>query len=233
VYVPVYPKIDEQKISIRPIRADDGDRLRASHARLSPESRYRRFLASKPELSSADAQYLADIDGCSHFALVATLDDPEGSIIAVARFVSIPDAPGTAEFAIVVGDDYQGKGLATELLTQLAEAAAERGVHRFRATMFADNVPVRRMLHRLAVGDPREARMGSTSEIEIDLPGAPANPIIRVRRGLTGVRRGITGARRGLSASGNFAAGVLTPLRSLSGAGRRLRPRRRLHPQSR
>jgi RimJ/RimL family protein N-acetyltransferase len=226
VYVAIYPEIDGQKISIRPIRADDGERLQASHARLSPESRYRRFLASKPELSSADARYLVDIDGCSHFALVATLDDDEGSIIGVARFVNIPDVPGTAEFAIVVGDDFQGKGLATELLTRLADAAAERGVHRFRATMLADNVPVRRMLHRLAAGDPRETRMGSTSEIEIDLPGAPANPIIRVRRGGVALRRA-------LSASGNFAAGVVTPLRSLSGAGRRFRPRRRLPAQSR
>ena len=86
---------DGRQVAIRPIGPDDHERLRASHARLSPESRYRRFLATKPELTSADARYLVEIDGSDHFALVATLpDEPDEPIVAVARYIRLPDDPG-------------------------------------------------------------------------------------------------------------------------------------------
>lgn len=162
---------DGTVVEIRPIRADDSDRLRTSHARLSPESRYRRFLGAKPELSVSDARYLVDIDGCHHFALVAILDD---EIIAVTRFVREPEDPGTAEFAIVVSDEHQRQGLAGELLRRLAEAAAERGVRRFRATILTDNVAIRRLMAALAAGSPNERRMGAVTEVEFELAAAGA-----------------------------------------------------------
>jgi len=119
-------------VTIRPIQADDTERLQLSHDRLSPESRYRRFMSAKPHLTAADARYLVDIDGCHHYALVATVAEPEGeAIIAVARFVRQPDDPRTAEFAIVVGDHWQRQGLGGELLGRLADAAVTRGVERF------------------------------------------------------------------------------------------------------
>lgn len=73
-------------MQIREIRADDGERLRASHARLSAESRYRRFLGAKPTRTEA-ARYLVQIDGREHYALVATasIGGRHGEIIAVAR----------------------------------------------------------------------------------------------------------------------------------------------------
>ena len=160
---------DGTAVAVRPIRSDDADRLRESHARLSPESKYRRFLSAKPELTVADARYLVDIDGCDHFALVATLDDEAESIIAVARFVRLPEHPETAEFAIVVADAYQHQGLATELMKRLGGAAAQRGVKRFRATMLSDNLATRKLLEQVACGPLRERRHGGTCEVDIDL----------------------------------------------------------------
>ncbi len=167
---------DGREVEIRPIRADDGERLRASHARLSPESRYRRFLAAKPVLSAADARYLVEIDGSDHFALVATAaggesGDDDGPIIAVARFVRLPADPATAELAIVVGDRYQRQGLAAELLDRLADAALERGVRRFRATMLAENVAIHRLLEGFAAGGRVQLRRDSITEVEVELPG--------------------------------------------------------------
>ncbi len=164
----------EFPVEIRPIRADDGVRLRASHARLSPESRYRRFLAAKPTLTEADARYLVEVDGRDHVALVATaaVDGVDGEIVAVARFVRLPAEPDTAELAIVVADAYQRRGLATELLRDLAAVATEREITRFRATMLADNIAIQRMLERLAVGEVSCRRRGSVTEMQITLPVA-------------------------------------------------------------
>jgi RimJ/RimL family protein N-acetyltransferase len=161
---------DGTAVEIRPIRPDDGQRLRESHDRLSPESRYRRFLGVKPQLSAADARYLVDVDGSDHLALVATVHDgAEEAIVAVARYIRLADQPRTAEFAIVVGDEFQRQGLATELVDRLAQAALERGVNRFRAIMLADNVAIHRVLEHVAAAPLDVRHEGSISEVEIEL----------------------------------------------------------------
>jgi GNAT superfamily N-acetyltransferase len=154
------------EVQIRPIRGDDGERLRASHARLSPETRYRRFLGVKPELTTADTQYLVEIDGADHVALVATADD---EIVAVARFVRLEEDPAKAEFAIVVGDSFQGQGLGSELLARLARCAAARGVRQFVATILADNLDIRRLMSTVSAGPVWERQLGSVSEVEFEL----------------------------------------------------------------
>ncbi|MGH2867223.1 MAG: GNAT family N-acetyltransferase [Solirubrobacteraceae bacterium] len=176
LFVDLYLLHDGTPVEIREIRADDGERLQASHARLSPESRYRRFLGAKPSLSEADARYLVDVDGCRHYALVATtsVKGHQGEIIAVARFIALPDAPGTAEFAIVVGDAHQRQGLASGLMDRLAAAARTRGIERFRAVMLSDNVAIQRLLERLAVGDVQTHVRGTVTEMEIGLTAREA-----------------------------------------------------------
>jgi RimJ/RimL family protein N-acetyltransferase len=162
---------DGRVVTIRPIRADDRERLPRSHARLSEETRYRRFLSSKPSLTASDVHYLVDIDGWDHYALVATVAEPEGeAIVAVARYVRLPRDSDAAEFAIVVGDAWQGQGLGTELLGRLADAAVTRGIERFYATILADNVAIRGLIERLADGPVNRRRDGTTFEVDFPLP---------------------------------------------------------------
>lgn len=170
---------DGRVIVIRPIRPDDQERLRAAHGRLSPLTRYRRFMSAKPELSAADAVYLSVIDGCDHYALVATYlagDDAEEQIIGVVRFVRLPEDPRAAEFAIVVADDWQGQGVGRELIGRLADAAVTRGIDRFEAMVLADNVAIQRLAEGLAVGPVRRRRSGNTFEIAFDLPTRHREP---------------------------------------------------------
>jgi RimJ/RimL family protein N-acetyltransferase len=158
-----------REVLIRPIRPDDATRLQIAYERLSPESRYRRFLALKPYLTQSEVRYLVDIDGRSHVALIARSPDDAGHILAVGRYVAVPDDPHAAEFAIVVADHIQGEGLGTELLDRLAGAAVRNGFTRFRATMFADNEPAHRLVRRLAQRQPRSRNVGPLDEFEIDL----------------------------------------------------------------
>jgi RimJ/RimL family protein N-acetyltransferase len=158
-----------RNVAVRSIRPDDGVRLQAAHARLSPESQYRRFLASKPYLTASDLRYLVEVDGRNHVALVATTATPPHDIIAVGRFVRLVDEPGAAEFAIVVGDRYQGEGLATELLERLALEARARGILRFRAMMLAENEAAHRLMRRLAVRQTHRCQIGQVDEMEFEL----------------------------------------------------------------
>lgn len=178
----LYALSDGRVVVIRAIRPDDVERLRAAHGRLSPLTRYRRFLTSKPYLSASDAMYFANIDGSDHYALVATFPEHDGDeaapIIAVARFVRSPEDAAAAEFAIVVGDEWQGEGIGRELMGRLVDAAVTRGVGRFEAMMLADNVAIQRLSERFAAGPLRRVRKGNAFEVEFELPtrspGTPA-----------------------------------------------------------
>jgi len=157
------------EVGIRAIRPDDGRRLQQAYLRLSHRSQYQRFLASKPRLTPEDVRYLVEVDGLDHVALVATpIRDPD-VIIGVGRFIRWQDDPTSAEFAIVVADEFHRQGLGSELLGRLRDRARRRGIERFTAMILADNIAVRRLLHRLPGELACSQRSGPVEEIEVAL----------------------------------------------------------------
>jgi nucleotide-binding universal stress UspA family protein/RimJ/RimL family protein N-acetyltransferase len=159
---------DGSQIAIRPITPDDREAIAEGLRRLSPESRYRRFFAPVPELSDRDLDYLTRVDHHRHEALVA-LDADTGAGVGVARFVQTGD--GVAEPAMVVADDWQGRGVATALLDALVVRAREEGVERFVAPVLAGNVEAMRVLERL--GRTAVRPLGREVELDIDLTPVP------------------------------------------------------------
>jgi GNAT superfamily N-acetyltransferase len=158
-----------REIAIRPIRPDDGPRLEAAYERLSPRSQYQRFLASKPRLTPRELRYLTDLDGSDHVALLATPAENPNFILGVGRYVRLAADSRAAEVAIVVGDPFQGEGIAAALVERLGKVAAANGVERFAATMLADNVPAHRLMSHLAGGFATEHRLGAVDEVEVQL----------------------------------------------------------------
>ena len=132
-------------ILYRHITPDDKGRLADGLARMSPESRRRRFLMPKPRFSSNELRYLTEIDGFDHVAIVAVSAEDPDVFLGVARFVRWQDDPEAAEAAIVVADPLQGQGLGRELGRRLADEARERGVRRFTATLLGENVAAHRL----------------------------------------------------------------------------------------
>jgi len=135
-----------QRVHIRHIEPGDKALLADGLRRLSDETIHKRFLAAKPRFSTAELRYLTEIDGRNHIALVATLAGEPEMLVAVARCVRLPDAPDTAEFAIVVADPLQRQGLGRRLTELLADEARAAGIERFAATMAGDNRAARRLM---------------------------------------------------------------------------------------
>jgi RimJ/RimL family protein N-acetyltransferase len=129
---------DGSAVLIRPVRPVDAPLLADGFARLSARSRQLRFLTPKQELSPAELRYFTDVDHHDHEALGA-LDHPGGRGVGIARYVRDADDPQAAEIAVTIIDDWQGRGLGTELVAQLSERARSAGIRRFTALVAADN----------------------------------------------------------------------------------------------
>src|SRR5262249_61582715 len=110
----------------RPLRPDDREKLRNRFARMSSESKYRRFFAAPATLSEATLDYLTRTDGWNHVAIGAELADDGADTsygIGIARFVRLPENPTKAEAAVAVIDEMQHRGVGRILLGQLIQAA--------------------------------------------------------------------------------------------------------------
>lgn len=159
------------EVLLRRIRPDDKDRLVAGLGRLSKRSVYQRFLAPKPRLTTSELRHLTEVDFIDHYALVAVLAQHPEIVVGVGRWVREAEHPDQAEVAVVVADDLQGRGVGTTLGTALADAAVERGITRFTATMLPGNHAAHRLFarlwHRLEV-----VRNGVVDEVVADLAAA-------------------------------------------------------------
>jgi acetyltransferase len=123
---------------IRPIRPDDAQREREFIARLSPQSRYQRFMHSMREPGPEFIDRLVNVDHDRTMALVAVvMENGAERIIGVARYAA--DDAEQCEFAVAVADDWQCRGVGTTLVPLLFEHAARRGFRIIYGTVLADN----------------------------------------------------------------------------------------------
>ncbi len=186
---------DGSTVRIRPISADDRELLRSGFEELSEHSRYMRFQAPTASLSDKQLAYLTDVDHHDHEALVALASardatpasaPGEPDIVGVARFIRVHDS--VAECAIAVADDWQGRGVGTELLDRLVERARDEQIDRFTALVLAENAEAMRLLERL--GDTVQRRVGSQVELDIELP-APRHTSPQLKLVLASAARGL------------------------------------------
>jgi RimJ/RimL family protein N-acetyltransferase len=130
-------------VVIRTLESTDADALADAVAHADPGNLRRRFMGSPPPTHLL-LDRLRAADGVHDYAVGAFTD--AGRLVGVAQFDRTDDAP-SAELAVDVAVDWQRCGLGKRMLEQLAEVARGLGITRFTARYYADNVPVRRLLH--------------------------------------------------------------------------------------
>jgi RimJ/RimL family protein N-acetyltransferase len=183
---------DGAEVRVEPIRPEDKDALARAFEQLSEQSRYRRFLAPMDHLSPTMLAYLTEVDHHDHEALIA-FDRGSEEVVGVARYVR---GEGTsAEAAVTVGDDWQGRGLGTALTSLLAGRALEEGIDRFTALLLAENKEMIALLE--SVGHVTvTGRDSGTLEVEVPLeaerPGAGKGlyGLLRAARRVAALARG-------------------------------------------
>jgi RimJ/RimL family protein N-acetyltransferase len=142
---------DGTRAFVWPLVPADREALREGYEHLSAESRNHRFLSSVPHLTDTMLDHLVDdVDGVHHVALALVVldDDNRGTPVGVARMIRYSDQPAEADLAVTVVDEWQGRGVASALLRELARQRPV-GVTRIVTTVAADNAASLAMLRRL------------------------------------------------------------------------------------
>src|SRR4051794_38219741 len=151
---------------LRPIRPEDADALVAMHARLSPETIYRRFFAPYPKIQPDDLRRFTHLDYDPRVAFGPFLDD---ELLALRPHEGVVDSD-MAEVAFVVQDDQQGRGIGSVLLEHLAAAGQERGLTRFEADVLTGN---RSMLGVFLEAGYTVARSYESGTVRVEFDIAP------------------------------------------------------------
>ncbi|AGA34552.1 Acetyl-CoA synthetase (ADP-forming) alpha and beta chains, putative [Thioalkalivibrio nitratireducens DSM 14787] len=148
--VETWPMPDGITLTIRPIRPEDAQIEQAFVRGLSDESRYFRFMQAVHELTQEMLVRFTQIDYDRELGLIAVVEGEAGEEkqVAVARYTANPDQR-SCEFAIVVADEWQGRGIGTHLMQSLMQAAKARGIDLMEGEVIAGNNTMLGLMRRL------------------------------------------------------------------------------------
>ncbi len=154
-------------VTVRGVRARDAAALQRLVARSSDRSVELRFFGPLKSLSDEQARRFAEVDGRDRFALVALdPEDPE-EIVGVVRYEKELGTEG-AEYAALVEDRFQGRGLGIALTRHLIEVARDNGLKRLHALVMRENAGMLRLLRSLDLPERKRWQDGA-EHVEIDL----------------------------------------------------------------
>jgi GNAT superfamily N-acetyltransferase len=175
--VPPCARVDTERlpdgafIRIEPLKPGDRASVRGLFARLSAESRMRRFLSPMPTLSERDLSFLSDVGHVIHQAMTA-VDPADGAVAGIARYVQHQGRPGVADVAVAVADEMQRRGIGTVLMDRLIACAQANGFQLLTATTLWENRAARALLRTM--GFQATGSVGAEIELQLRLGAAPA-----------------------------------------------------------
>ncbi len=163
-YVSPWTLKDGTQVTVRPIRPEDESLMVKFHGTLSDRTVYLRYFGSLSLARRTAHERLVRIcfsDYECEMVLVAEYKDPQTGelhILAVGRLNKL-QADKEAEVAVMVSDQYQHRGLGTELLRRLIHIARDQNLCRLVAEVLRDNLVIQTIFRRLGfrlhlMGDP-------------------------------------------------------------------------------
>ena len=155
------------EIPFRVVRPGDAPALQRLHARCSERTIYLRFLGPMKKLSDEQARSFASTDGVDHFGLVALNPEDPNEIIAVVRYARKPGNE-RAEYAALVEDGWQGRGVGAALTHRLIDEARRNRVRSFCALVKGENKRMLNVLRHLDLPEQERVEHGEKM-VEIGL----------------------------------------------------------------
>jgi len=130
---------DGTTITVRPIRPEDAEIEQSFVRNLSAKSKYFRFMRSVNELTQEMLVRFTQLDYHRELALIGiTEKNGEEVEVGVSRYATNPDGK-SCEFAVIVADEWQRRGIGSHLMNTLMDAARQRGFQTMDGEILADN----------------------------------------------------------------------------------------------
>ncbi len=148
------------EILLRPVRMNDEELLKDFFYSLSDKSNYRRFIMLRRYLPHEVIQKFVAIDYTKQMVLLVTVQEGEREVVVgVGQFV-VMEEKHTAEIALAVRDEYQKRGIGTELLQYLIQVARRQGLLGFTADILGENEPVLKLMAKSGLETHKEIHDG-------------------------------------------------------------------------
>ncbi|MBV8123529.1 MAG: bifunctional acetate--CoA ligase family protein/GNAT family N-acetyltransferase [Burkholderiaceae bacterium] len=157
-YEQTWPMRGGGEYSVRPIHPDDACMLQVLVQGLSPESRYFRFVSRMTELPPTMLARFTLIDYDREMALVAVHKERQAGedgeireterIVGVSRYITNPDQT-SCEFALLVADEFKGKGLGSRLMESIMAVAHDKGLNEIDGLVLSQNADMLKLMRSL------------------------------------------------------------------------------------
>lgn len=135
-------------VRLRPVRISDEPLLKDLFYSLSDRSMYRRFISPRKDMPHERLQEFVVVDYTKHVAILAVLKQAEKESVVGMGEYRVEEGTHTADVAFVVRDEYQGKGVGTELLDYLIYLAKRQGLLGFTAEVLMENQTMLRLFEK-------------------------------------------------------------------------------------
>jgi acetyltransferase len=156
------------EVLVRPVVPDDAPLLVDMFNKMTPRSRYLRFMTNIQELPEGLLHQFTHLDYRASFAIACLAGaGDKNEIIAVARYSDDPDEH-IADLGVAVRDDWQHLGIGKSLLSKIIMIGKERGISRFGSMMDPQNDIMIKTLRELGYQVKYFFR-GSSYQVEITI----------------------------------------------------------------
>lgn len=159
---------DETLVQFRPIHPKDGKQAWTIKEKFSDESIYERFLGYIPPITEENIIRFTQIDYLTEMAIVAEINqEGQKEIVAIARLAKDLDGDA-AEFAIIIADQCQGKGLGTIMTRYMIKIAKDLAFEKVYALTFSSNIPMLEILRREGFDFRKEDSSTTYAELHLN-----------------------------------------------------------------
>jgi len=163
-----------QSVTIRPLQPGDAEIERRFVTGLSEETRYSRLLGGSLKITEAYIRRLIEVDGVREVALAAiTMLDESEIIIGVGRYVLEAEGRG-CEFALVVADAWQGRGIGRRMLEKLIAIARARGIALIYGDVLSTNIAMLTLARRMGFTLARHPDDATVTRVRRELHASAA-----------------------------------------------------------
>jgi acyl-CoA hydrolase/GNAT superfamily N-acetyltransferase len=158
-------------VFLRPVKISDEPLVKDFFYSLSDKSLYKRFLSVRKDMPHERLQEFVIIDYTKDIMILAVMvKGKKEKILGIGQYF-VDEKTHSAEVALVTRDDYQGKGIGSELLSYLTYLAKKQGLLGFTAEVLIENDPMLHLFNKMGFNIEKRCEEGGVYVLKMTFRG--------------------------------------------------------------